>query len=38
VVFHWNARGFIEDILVAIAGAVIILLIGKAFSRPARSY
>lgn len=38
VVFHWTARGFIEDILVAIVGAVIILLIGKAFNRQPRYY
>jgi uncharacterized membrane protein YeaQ/YmgE (transglycosylase-associated protein family) len=33
VVFHVAGRGFIADILVSIVGAVIILLIGKAFSR-----
>jgi uncharacterized membrane protein YeaQ/YmgE (transglycosylase-associated protein family) len=38
VVFHWTARGFIEDIIVGIIGAVIILLIGKAFSRPRYTY
>ena len=35
VVFHVAGNGFIWDVLVAIVGAVIILLVGKAFSRPA---
>jgi uncharacterized membrane protein YeaQ/YmgE (transglycosylase-associated protein family) len=34
VVFHYRSTNFISDILVGIIGAVIILLIGKAFSRP----
>ena len=38
VVFHVTTRGFIADILVGIVGAVIILLIGKAFNRPSRRY
>ncbi|HEX6513368.1 MAG TPA: GlsB/YeaQ/YmgE family stress response membrane protein [Chloroflexota bacterium] len=37
VVFHWTARGFIEDIIVGVIGAVVILLIGKAIS-PRRRY
>lgn len=38
VVFHVATRGFIADIIVGIIGAVIILLIGKAFNRPAPRY
>jgi uncharacterized membrane protein YeaQ/YmgE (transglycosylase-associated protein family) len=39
VVFHFNAGGFLSDVLVATVGAVILLLIGKAISpRPARYY
>lgn len=38
VVFHYRASNFIADILVGIVGAVIILLIGKAFSRPRYTY
>jgi uncharacterized membrane protein YeaQ/YmgE (transglycosylase-associated protein family) len=39
VVFHYNSSGFISDVLVAIVGAVILLLIGKAISpRRARYY
>ena len=38
VVFHYRSTNFISDILVGIIGAVIILLIGKAFSRPQPSY
>ncbi len=38
VVFHVATRGFIEDVLVGIIGAVIILLIGKAFNRPSPRY
>ena len=38
VVFHFNATGFIADIIVGIIGAVIMLLIGKAFSRPSPRY
>jgi uncharacterized membrane protein YeaQ/YmgE (transglycosylase-associated protein family) len=38
VVFHVPGRGFISDVIVAIVGAVIILLIGKAFSRPKPRY
>ena len=36
VVFHWNGRGFIEDIVVGIVGAVVVLLVVKLFNRPAR--
>ena len=32
VVFHYNASGFLSDVLVAIVGAVVLLLIGKAIS------
>src|SRR5438477_7601074 len=33
LVFHYNASGFLSDILVGTVGAVILLLIGKAISR-----
>jgi len=36
VVFHYQATNFIADILVAIAGAVVLLLIGKMINRPRR--
>jgi len=38
VVFHYRSTNFISDILVAIVGAVIVLLIGKAFSRRRYTY
>src|SRR5438477_4480910 len=37
-VFHYRAGNFITETFVAIAGAVVILLIGKAFTRRTRSY
>ena len=38
VVFHVATSGFISDVLVGIVGAVIILLIGKAFNRSSPRY
>jgi len=37
-VFHYRAGNFITETFVAIAGAVVILFIGKAFTRRTRSY
>jgi uncharacterized membrane protein YeaQ/YmgE (transglycosylase-associated protein family) len=37
VVFHYQATNFIEDIIVATAGAIVVLLIGKAVS-PRRAF
>jgi uncharacterized membrane protein YeaQ/YmgE (transglycosylase-associated protein family) len=38
LVFHFRPANIIESLIVGIAGAVILLLIGKGISRPRRGY
>ena len=38
VFFHYRSTNFITDVVVGVIGAVILLLIGKAFSRPSPRY